>query len=247
MCGVCGCDETHFHQHAVSHSHSHEHDHPAASETLSLPIEQQVLQYNQQFANANRDYFRDRGILAVNVMSSPGAGKTTLLAHTLSTLRASGSCFVIVADQQTHRDAERLSASGVPAWQINTGKGCHLDAHQLSHALESLALPMGTLLFIENVGNLVCPALFDLGETLKVVLLSVTEGDDKPLKYPHMFHAADLVVLTKIDLLPYVDFNIEQCLSYIQQINPHTPVLQLSVSTGQQLSDWYDFIKKRWV
>jgi len=241
MCATCGCGDhdASFHPHA--HDHSHEHDH---SNSRWVSIEQDILARNAEFAAENRRGFVDSGVFVLNLVSSPGSGKTTLLARTVQALRAEFPVAVIGGDQQTTRDAERIQAAGAPAVQINTGKGCHLDAHGVSHALETLLLPEGGVLFIENVGNLVCPADFDLGETHKVVVLSVTEGEDKPLKYAHMFAAARLMVLNKIDLLPHVDFNVEQCLDYARQVNPDLQILQLSAQTGDGLDAWLDWVRQ---
>ncbi len=247
-------DHGHHHDHGHhphDHGHLHDHGHPAAL-AQSLPgsdssrlvrIEQDLLAYNQGFADANRRSFEVRGILALNLVSSPGSGKTSLLVRTLEALWEEMPLAVIEGDQQTSRDADRIRATGVPAIQVNTGKGCHLDAHTVGHALDSLALPEGGVLFVENVGNLVCPAGFDLGEAHKVVVLSVTEGEDKPLKYPNMFAAADLLLLNKIDLLPYLDFDVEQCLEYARRANPDLAILQLSVRSGQGLDGWLDWLR----
>ena len=272
MCNVCGCGQgevrieerqlpEHRHDHAHSHGDGHFHARPrdpagihasvpafaqappGSDSTRLLRLEQDLLAYNQNFADANRRLFETRGLLALNLVSSPGSGKTSLLARTLEALREEMPLAVIEGDQQTSRDADRLRATGVPAIQVNTGKGCHLDAHMIGHALESLALPEGGVLFIENVGNLVCPAGFDLGEAHKVVVLSVTEGEDKPLKYPNMFAAADLLLLNKIDLLPHLDFDVEQCLEYARRINPGLGVLQLSARTGAGVNAWLDWLR----
>ena len=264
MCSVCGCgqgtvqiegqgqenlehghDHTHDHVHTPAHAHVHFQTvtPPAADTPRLLRLEQDLLAYNQGFADANRRLFEARGLLALNLVSSPGSGKTSLLARTLEALREEMPLAVIEGDQQTSRDADRLRATGVPAVQVNTGKGCHLDAHMVGHALEALALPEGGVLFIENVGNLVCPAGFDLGEAHKVVVLSVTEGEDKPLKYPNMFAAADLLLLNKTDLLPHLDFDVEQCLEYARRINPDLGVLQLSARTGEGLTAWLDWLR----
>ncbi len=270
MCNVCGCGEgeirveehpfpehryDHAHPHGDGHAHAHPRDPggihasaafaqaPAADSTRLLRLEQDLLAYNQGFADANRRLFETRGLLALNLVSSPGSGKTSLLARTLEALREEMPLAVIEGDQQTSRDADRLRATGVPAIQVNTGKGCHLDAHMIGHAFESLALSEGGVLFIENVGNLVCPAGFDLGEAHKVVVLSVTEGEDKPLKYPNMFAAADLLLLNKIDLLPHLDFDVEQCLEYARRTNPDLAVLQLSARTGAGMTDWLDWLR----
>lgn len=270
MCNVCGCsqgevriegqghthpehDHTHDHDHIHDHDHTHDHDHghpaalaqplPGSDPARLVRIEQDLLAYNQGFADANRRSFEARGILALNLVSSPGSGKTSLLVRTLEALREEMPLAVIEGDQQTSRDADRIRATGVPAIQVNTGKGCHLDAHMVGHALDSLALPEGSVLFVENVGNLVCPAGFDLGEAHKVVVLSVTEGEDKPLKYPNMFAAADLLLLNKIDLLPYLDFDVEQCLEYARRANPDLAILQLSVRSGAGLDGWLDWLR----
>lgn len=241
MCATCGCGDHDASLHPDAHDHSHEHDH---SNSRWVSIEQDILARNAEFAAENRRGFVDSGVFVLNLVSSPGSGKTTLLARTVQALRAEFPVAVIGGDQQTTRDAERIQAAGAPAVQINTGKGCHLDAHGVGHALETLLLPEGGVLFIENVGNLVCPADFDLGETHKVVVLSVTEGEDKPLKYAHMFAAARLMVLNKIDLLPHVDFNVEQCLDYARQVNPDLQILQLSARTGDGLDAWLDWVRQ---
>ncbi len=208
-----------------------------------VEIEQDILGKNDQYADGNRRFLRERGVLALNLVSSPGSGKTTLLTRSIDDLKRDWAIGVIEGDQQTSHDAERIRATGVPAVQINTGKGCHLDAHMVGHALERLDPPAGGVLFIENVGNLVCPAAFDLGEAHKVAILSVTEGEDKPLKYPDMFHAADLMLLNKIDLLPYLDFDVARCIDYARRINPKIQVLQLSATTGEGMAQWYRWLK----
>jgi hydrogenase nickel incorporation protein HypB len=210
-----------------------------------VQIEQDILGKNNQYAAANRSWFQAHGILALNLVSSPGSGKTSLLTRSIQDLKDQYPLAVIEGDQQTSHDADRIRATGVPALQINTGKGCHLDAHMVGHAIESLALAPRSLLFIENVGNLVCPAAFDLGEAHKVAILSVTEGEDKPLKYPDMFHAADLLLLNKIDLLPYLDFDVAQCIAYAQRVNPDIKVLQVSARSGEGLEAWYAWLRER--
>ena len=255
-------DHDHGHEHHHDdHSHDHEHHHgdhdhthdyglgpahahaPGLSQARMVRIEQDILSKNNQYAAANRDYFSHHGMLALNLVSSPGSGKTTLLTKTIEMARTEFGMAVIEGDQQTAHDAERIRATGVKALQINTGKGCHLDAHMVEHALDNLKPEDQSVLFIENVGNLVCPAGFDLGEAHKVAILSVTEGEDKPLKYPDMFHAADLMILNKIDLLPYVDFNLEQCIQYAKQVNPRIRILQLSAKTGVGMESWIQWIK----
>ncbi len=271
MCTVCGCGEgetrvegegqehDHGHHHHHEHAHDHEHHHhdglthdygqgpahahaPGLSQARMVQIEEDILGKNNQYAAANRRLFGEQGILALNLVSSPGSGKTTLLARTIDDLKGQLKLAVIEGDQQTANDAERIRETGVRALQINTGKGCHLDAHMVGHALETLKPEAGSVLFIENVGNLVCPAAFDLGEAHKVAILSVTEGEDKPIKYPDMFHAADLMLLNKLDLLPYVQFDVDTCIEYARRVNPGIKVLKVSATSGEGMDNWY-----RWV
>jgi hydrogenase nickel incorporation protein HypB len=201
-------------------------------------IEQDILGKNNAYAAANRQRFAEHGQFAVNLVSSPGSGKTTLLVESIQRIKDRVAVAVIEGDQQTSNDADRIRATGAPAIQINTGKGCHLDAHMVGHALERLPLPDDSLVMIENVGNLVCPASFDLGEAHKVVILSVTEGEDKPLKYPDMFNAADLMILNKIDLLPYLKFDVAKCIDFARRVNPKLEVLQVSASSGAGMDEW---------
>ena len=215
------------------------------SQERTISIERDILSKNNAYADANRGRFRDAGVFAMNVLSSPGSGKTSLLVRTILALRDRWSVAVIEGDQQTSNDAERIRQTGAQAVQINTGKGCHLDAHMVGHALEQLSLEPGGLLFIENVGNLVCPAAFDLGEACKVVVLSVTEGEDKPLKYPDMFAAAALMLLNKSDLLPHLDFNIDACLAAALRVNPRLQILTVSARTGEGLGAFYAWIEGR--
>ena len=248
MCTTCGCGEgevkieghDHSHEHNHHHHHDHSHDH---SGSRMVQIEQDILSKNNQYAAANRKWFSERGILTLNLVSSPGSGKTTLLTRSINDLKSELPLSVIEGDQQTANDAERIRETGVKALQINTGKGCHLDGHMVGHALEQLQPDNGSVLFIENVGNLVCPAAFDLGEAHKVVILSVTEGEDKPIKYPDMFYAADLMLLNKIDLLPHLQFDVERCIQYAQQVNPKIKVLQLSATSGEGMDSWYQWLK----
>jgi hydrogenase nickel incorporation protein HypB len=207
-----------------------------------VKIEQDILGKNNAYADGNRKRFAEHGIFAVNLVSSPGSGKTTLLVKSIELLNGKAQVAVVEGDQQTSNDADRIRATGAPAIQVNTGKGCHLDAHMVGHALERLNLPDDSLLMIENVGNLVCPAAFDLGEAHKVVILSVTEGEDKPLKYPDMFHAADLMLLNKVDLLPYLNFDVDKCVEYARRINPKLTVLQVSATSGAGMQDWLDWL-----
>ncbi len=248
MCITCGCSGGHHHDHD-HHHHEHAplgavHDH-GTSATRAVSVEQDILAENNRYAARNRATFLSHKIVALNLMSSPGAGKTTLLTKTLEAGRFKAG--VIEGDQSTDFDAERIRATGAPAVQINTGAGCHLDGHMVGHALEDLGVEQGALddgvVFIENVGNLVCPASFDLGEAAKVVLLSVTEGEDKPLKYAPMFAAADLLLLTKMDLLPHVPFDVDRCLGFARQINPKLTVIQLSATSGEGMPAWLDWIE----
>jgi len=209
-----------------------------------VQVEQDILGKNNRYALQNRAYFRQNGIFALNLVSSPGAGKTSLLVATIRALKNRIPIAVIEGDQQTHRDADRIRAEGIPALQINTGKACHLDAHGIGHAVVDLHVKPNSLLAIENVGNLVCPSSFDLGEAHKVVILSVTEGDDKPIKYPDMFHAADLMLINKIDLLPYVDFDVPRCIDYARQVNPDIRVIQLSATRSDGMDDWVEWIMR---
>lgn len=215
---------------------------PHACGSRRVSIETDILTTNNRYAASNRQCLSEKNVLALNLLSSPGSGKTTLLARTISDLKDSFEMAVIEGDQQTSNDADRIRTTGVQAVQVNTGKGCHLDAHMIGHALEKLQPQHGSLLFIENVGNLVCPASFDLGEAFKVVILSVTEGEDKPLKYPDMFHVADVMIINKIDLLPYLDFDMQQCVAYARQVNPQIKILQLSASKGNGLDSWYAWL-----
>lgn len=216
---------------------------PGMGQRRLLQIEQDVLSENNHQAAHNREHFAAQNILALNLVSSPGSGKTTLLTSTLQRLATQRPCAVIEGDQQTSNDARRIRATGVPAIQVNTGKGCHLDAQMVHEAAHRLDLQDNSLLFIENVGNLVCPASFDLGERHKIAVLSVTEGEDKPLKYPHMFAAATLMVINKIDLLPYVDFSVEQCVAAARQVNPAIEVITLSATSGEGMERWLAWLE----
>ncbi|MCP4487927.1 MAG: hydrogenase nickel incorporation protein HypB [Gammaproteobacteria bacterium] len=239
MCTVCGCGEGETKIDGGEHHHSHSH---GMSQTRMVQIEQDILAKNNEYAMANRSRFAEKGMLTLNLVSSPGSGKTTLLTATLNDLKNEFPQVVIEGDQQTSNDAERIRETGVTAIQINTGKGCHLDAHQVGHAVDHLNPPDTSVLYIENVGNLVCPAAFDLGEAHKVAILSVTEGEDKPIKYPDMFHAANLLLLSKIDLLPHLDFDVDQCIEYALRINPGIKVIQLSCKTGAGMDSWYQWL-----
>jgi hydrogenase nickel incorporation protein HypB len=208
-----------------------------------VQIEQDILAKNNSYAKQNRERLAERGIFTLNLVSSPGSGKTTLLCKTIEMLKGKASVAVIEGDQQTSQDAERIRATGAPAIQINTGKGCHLDAHMVGHAMQKLELPEDSLLMVENVGNLVCPAAFDLGEAHKVVILSVTEGEDKPIKYPDMFRAATLMLLNKCDLLPYLSFKVDAAIEFARRVNPDIEVIQVSATTGQGMDEWLKWIE----
>jgi hydrogenase nickel incorporation protein HypB len=216
-----------------------------SSPTETITLEQKVLARNDSLARANREHLAARGILAVNLMSSPGAGKTTLLERTIRDLAGHRPVAVVEGDQETPLDAERIRRAGAPVLQVNTGAGCHLDAAMVHDALHRLDPAPGSVLFVENVGNLVCPALFDLGEAGKVVIVSVTEGTDKPLKYPYMFAVADLVVVNKVDLLPYVDFDLAACRRHIRSVNPRAQVVALSATRGDDVAAWYEWLRGR--
>ncbi len=213
------------------------------SQVRLIQIETDILAKNNAYANANRQRLAGLGVLALNLLSSPGSGKTSLLVKTIEAMRATHAIAVIEGDQQTDNDAARIRATGVPAIQINTGKGCHLDGHMVGHALEEIAPQPGSLLFIENVGNLVCPAAFDLGEAHRVVILSVTEGEDKPLKYPDMFAGADLVLLNKTDLLPHLDFDVEAAIANARKVKPGVKVMMVSARTGEGLATFVAWIE----
>ncbi|MGA9547191.1 MAG: hydrogenase nickel incorporation protein HypB [Rhodomicrobium sp.] len=270
MCGVCGCgkgetrieagdgkkvngepqhhnahgyDHDHGHGHHHHHdNHHHDHDHDDGKSRI-VKIEQDLLAKNDAYAGDNRIAFNMAGVLALNLVSSPGSGKTSLLVETIKRLQSDLPMAVIEGDQQTSMDAERIRATGAPALQINTGKGCHLDAHMTGHAFEQLRPAFDSVLFIENVGNLVCPAMFDLGEEHRVVLLSVTEGEDKPLKYPDMIRSSHLLLITKVDLLPHLDFDMDALTSNARKINPGIKILKVSAKTGEGMDGWTGFIR----
>ena len=269
MCKDCGCsivgdvgidgahatgdahphDHTHQHDHTHDHDHSHSHAHPqeqpnpSGAERRTVPVHQAILEKNDRLAERNRGYFMAKGLLVLNVLSSPGSGKTTFLQRTASDLAGQVRLGVIVGDLETDNDAQRLRKSGVPAVQITTGSVCHLEAEMVARAMERLPLDDLDLLVIENVGNLVCPASYDLGESLRVVLLSVTEGEDKPLKYPVMFKTADVIVVNKIDIAEAVGFDREAALANIRRIAPDAAILEVSSRTGQGMSRWYTYLE----
>ncbi len=263
MCTVCGCGDAkieghdHPHDHAHGHSHgAHPHDHggdlnfganaagvsvPGMSEARIIEVETDILSKNNAYAAANRARLANLGALALNLVSSPGSGKTTLLCKTIEAMK-DRPLAVIEGDQQTTNDADRIRATGAPAIQVNTGKGCHLDGHMVGHAMDHLSLEPGATLFIENVGNLVCPAAFDLGEDAKVAILSVTEGEDKPLKYPDMFTAARVALLNKVDLAPHCDVDLDLYEANLRRVNPVIEIIRVSARTGQGLAAWLAWI-----
>lgn len=257
MCATCGCSdeagvrvidpESHGHDHNHGHGHDHGggHDHVHPEPNRTVVLEQDILAANDLLAEGNRDWLAEREIHAVNLMSSPGSGKTTLLERTIREQGPELPMAVIEGDQETVFDADRIRATGCRVIQVNTGAGCHLDADMLAKALRTLNPPSRSTVFIENVGNLVCPALFDLGEGSRAVITSVTEGADKPLKYPHMFRTADVVLLNKIDLLPYVDFDVAVFLTALTQVNPRPRVLRMSATGGDGLDGWYGWLRER--
>jgi hydrogenase nickel incorporation protein HypB len=262
MCATCGCGDdagvrvygpgghvhdshahdSHAHDSHAHDSHAHDHDGGAARTVM---LQQKVLAKNDRLAEANRAWLRERGIFAVNLMSSPGAGKTTLLERTAREAGAQLGLAVIEGDQETTLDAGRIESAGAAVVQINTGAGCHLDAAMVAQGLHVLEPRPGSVVVIENVGNLVCPALFDLGEQARVVIASVTEGADKPLKYPQMFRAADLVLLAKVDLLPYLDFDVARHAADLKSVSPHAEILPVSATTGEGMSAWYGWLRQR--
>jgi hydrogenase nickel incorporation protein HypB len=237
-------DHDHVHPH---HDHDHGHSHAAALHAgmhgRTIALEQEILAKNQAFAERNRGWFEGREVLALNLMSSPGSGKTSLLECTIRALRDEMRIYVVEGDQATTNDAERIRATGCAVIQVNTGTGCHLEADMLARGMQQLKPPPGSLVLIENVGNLVCPALFDLGERAKVVVVSVTEGEDKPIKYPHMFRACRLMLINKIDLLPYVRFDVDRCVAYAREVNPDIEVLRVSAETGEGTEAWYQWLR----
>ena len=233
MCTDCGC---------APPQPGHDHTHDQASRKIR--VEENLLAKNQRLAIGNRTHFADHQLFVLNLVSSPGSGKTSILERTFTDLKDRLQFSVLEGDQQTANDADRIAATGVPVKQINTGAGCHLDAHMVGHGVADFDLDKTDILMIENVGNLVCPASFDLGEDHKVAVLSVTEGEDKPLKYPQMFQAADLMLINKIDLLPYLRFDLEQCKAFARQINPQIKILELSCHSGEGMQAWYEWLSQ---
>lgn len=270
MCVTCGCssDEnevkiirvdgkavqhSHSHDHGIGpheHSHSHDHDHEHHhhdhnhNHIREIDLEKDILHKNDLLAERNKGYFEAKDIFAINLVSSPGSGKTSLLERTIADLKKDISFAVIEGDQQTTNDADRIAALEIPVIQINTGKGCHLDSEMISKAVKQLSPKEGSLLMIENVGNLVCPSMFDLGENIRVVIISVTEGEDKPIKYPDMFYGSQVCIINKIDLLPYLKFDMKKLKDYAKKVNPNLEFFEVSAYTGEGMESWYNFLRK---
>lgn len=247
-----GHEHTHDHDHTHDqndnhehdHSHVHDHHHAQSEQSVIIPLERNILHKNDLLAQRNRGFFEGRNIKAYNLVSSPGSGKTSILERTICEKGGELNFYVIEGDQQTMNDANRIKAAGAPAVQINTGTGCHLDATMVYNAVKLLEIENGGTLFIENVGNLVCPSMFDLGESRRIVIISVTEGDDKPAKYPDMFQTSHLCLINKIDLLPYVDFSVEKVKETALSVNHHLEFIELSVKTGEGMDLWYQWLSK---
>ncbi len=236
-------DHSHDHSHGHEHAHNHHHEDHDHSHSHEMDLEIDVLRKNNLLAERNRGYFDAKNILTLNMVSSPGSGKTTLLEKTIKKISNAFQVSVIEGDQQTMNDAERIKASGAPVVQINTGSGCHLDADMINKAVKELQPEENSVLIIENVGNLVCPSMFDLGESFRVVIISTTEGEDKPLKYPNMFESSNLCIINKTDLLPYVDFDVEKAKEYARKVNHHLEFIELSAKTEEGLEKWIDWIQ----
>lgn len=239
---------SHTHDHDHDHSHTHDHQHEDHSHihvnSKEINLEREILHKNDLLAERNRGYFDAKNIFAINLVSSPGSGKTSLLERTIADLKNEISFNVIEGDQQTTNDADRIAALNVPVIQINTGKGCHLDSEMISKAVKELSPKEGSLMMIENVGNLVCPSMFDLGENLRVVIISITEGEDKPIKYPDMFYGSQVCIINKIDLLPYLKMDIEKLKDYAKKVNPNLEFFEVSATSGEGMESWYNFLKK---
>ena len=259
MCTTCGCGENeneikmtvfgekteknthHEHRHHDGHHHehhSHEHSH-------QIDIETDILSQNNLLAERNRGYFEAKNIFALNLMSSPGSGKTSILERTIKDIKGKVELYIIEGDQQTMNDADRIGKAGAPVIQVNTGNGCHLDADMINKAVKKLNIEDNSFVFIENVGNLVCPSLFDLGEAKRIVIMSVTEGEDKPIKYPTMFETADICIINKIDLLPYLTYDVEKAKEYALRVNHHLQFIEVSATTGEGMQKWYDALLKK--
>lgn len=259
MCGTCGCGEEdsitytkpgeqhhHHHNHAHDHSHDHEHTHDHSHQhDREIQLEIDVLSKNNLTAERNRGYFEALNIKSLNLVSSPGSGKTSLLERTIKELKQELDFYIIEGDQQTTNDADRIKEAGAPVIQVNTGNGCHLDADMVNHAVKQLKPKQDSVLFIENVGNLVCPSMFDLGESKRVVIISTTEGEDKPIKYPNMFASSQLCIINKMDLLPYLDFDLEKTKDYAKRVNPKLEFIELSVKSGEGMEGWYKWLNNQ--
>ena len=258
MCTTCGCEgdgnkitmtvfgektETNAHDHNHSHGHHHDHDHNH-SHSHQINLETDILSQNNLLAERNRGYFEAKNIFSINMMSSPGSGKTTLLERTIKDIKDKVQLYIIEGDQQTMNDAERIGKAGAPVIQVNTGNGCHLDADMINKAVKKLNVEDNSIVFIENVGNLVCPSLFDLGEAKRLVIMSTTEGEDKPIKYPTMFENADICIINKIDLLPYVNYDMEAAKNYALRVNHHLEFIEVSATTGEGMEKWYEALFK---
>ncbi len=252
MCGVCGCGhpsgkasitKPDKENRPTAHHHGHEHHHHHHHPKSVLELEQDILRENQLAAAKNRGYFEAKNILALNFVSSPGSGKTSLLEVTLKALKDEMPFYVIEGDQQTLNDAKRIQALGIPVVQVNTGKGCHLESDMIFDAVKQLEPQENALLLIENVGNLVCPSLFDLGEDKRIVVISTTEGEDKPLKYPDIFHSADVCIINKMDLVPYLNTNVDKIKEYALQVNHRLTFFETSCTTGEGLDEWFDWLR----
>ena len=258
MCGVCGCgtddgkatitkpNHTHHHHdhdHSHGHHHGHSHSHEDHQHKTVIDLERDILQQNNIDAARNRGYFEAKNIFTLNLVSSPGSGKTAILERTLTDLKNQKNFYVIEGDQQTLNDANRIDAIGIPVVQVNTGKGCHLESDMIFNATKELNPKENSFLMIENVGNLVCPSMFDLGENKRVVIISITEGEDKPIKYPDMFHTADICIINKIDLLPHLNFDLEKLKNYALQVNHHLEFFEVSATTGEGMKEWYLWLK----
>jgi hydrogenase nickel incorporation protein HypB len=261
MCTTCGCEgngnkismtvfgeknksntqkHSHSHEHH-SHEHEHEHEH-RHKHSHKINIEVDVLSQNNLTAERNRGWFEAKNIFSINMMSSPGSGKTSILERTIKDMKDKLNFYIIEGDQQTMNDAERIGNAGAPVIQVNTGNGCHLDAEMINKAVKQLNVKDNSLVIIENVGNLVCPSLFDLGESKRIVIMSTTEGEDKPVKYPTIFERADICIINKIDLLPYLNYDLEKAKNYALRVNHHLQFIEVSATTGEGMEKWYELL-----
>jgi len=256
MCGVCGCGNedgkatitkpnNNQHDHGHEHHHDHDHSHDHHHHKTVIDLERDILQQNNVDAARNRGFFEAKNIFTLNLVSSPGSGKTSILERTLKDLKSEQDFYVIEGDQQTMNDANRIDALNIPVVQVNTGKGCHLESDMIYDAVKQLEPKENSILMIENVGNLVCPSMFDLGENKRVVIISITEGEDKPIKYPDMFHTADICIINKMDLLPYLNFDLEKLKDYALKVNHHLEFFEVSATTGEGMEQWYDWLKMK--